>query len=105
ARSPKVQLSDWLGLLPESEQSALAGLICQVTPAPEPAGSGSERVTPAAVPVPWLLTTIVKPMSLPALTEPASAVLVMCSSAGWQVIESCAVGLPSLVEWAVAVLS
>src|SRR5439155_12320716 len=55
---------------------AYAGKMLQVTPA----GSGSSRVTFFAVPVPaalLLLTVMVKPMSAPALTVPASATLVM----------------------------
>jgi hypothetical protein len=46
------RLRVWLGLLPPMTKAAALAppLIDQVTPAPEPAGSGSLRVTPVAVP-------------------------------------------------------
>jgi hypothetical protein len=49
-------------------------------PTPVPAGSGSFSVTLVAVPVPatlLLLTVTVYPIAVPALTDAASAVLVM----------------------------
>ena len=41
-----------------------------------PAGSGSDRLTPFAVPGPPLVTVTVKPIGSPAFTVAASAVLV-----------------------------
>src|SRR5215831_5792564 len=79
--SPKLQASVWLGAAPVMLQvpgPAYAGLIDQLTPVPP--GSGSERVTALAVPVPWAAefdTVMVKPIGSPALTEVASAVLVI----------------------------
>src|SRR5215510_11867368 len=89
ARSVGPQDSDWLGLVPVIEHRS--GLVFdwvsidQVTPAPEPAGSASLTVTPLAVPVPELLTVMVKPMASPALTVLASATLVMWMSPELQV--------------------
>ena len=73
ARSPKLQVRVSLGGLPPIEQFGLSGLSVQSMPLPP--GSASESVTPVAVPVPTLLTVMLKPMGLPALTEGASAVL------------------------------
>ena len=53
-----------------------------VTPVPVPAGSGSLRLTPFAVPVPVFLTSTVKPTWSPAFTEAASAVFVITTFAG-----------------------
>ena len=47
-----------------------------------PPGSASVRVTPLAAPVPLLLTVTVNPMSVPAETLAASAVLVTLMTAG-----------------------
>ena len=72
AMSPKLQVSVLLLI----EQPETAGLIDHETP--DPVGSASLSVTLFAVPGPLLLTPIVKPMELPALTVAASAVFVMC---------------------------
>src|SRR5262252_7691006 len=64
ARVASEQVSDWFGLDPVIEHVAgLAGgvSICQVTPFPVPAGSGSVTDTPAAVPGPELDTTMLNP--------------------------------------------
>ena len=93
ATSPNEQFSDWFGAEPVIEQPAVAGLIDQFTPAPP--GSGSARVTPVAVPAPVLETVIVKPIGSPALTESASAVLVICTAGHCRVVEAdaCTCGL------------
>ena len=72
-----------------------------------PVGSASESVTLVAVPVPaaeLLLTVIVKPMLLPALTVAASAVFVIERLGHWTVVEALAVTWAWLVAWADAVL-
>src|SRR5260370_1208439 len=51
--------------------------IDQVTPVPDPAGSGSLTVTPCAVPAPPLVTSTVNPIGSPAFTDVASAVFRM----------------------------
>src|SRR5262245_66202829 len=77
--SPKLQSSVWLGAAPVMLQvpgPAYAGLIDQLTPVPP--GSGSDRVTALAVPVPWAAefdTVMVNPIGAPALTGGASGVL------------------------------
>src|SRR5438132_1701556 len=71
------QLSVWVGAVPVIEQ-LLAGVlesIDQSTPAPP--GSGSLIETPVASPAPVFESFTVKPMSEPAFTEAASAVLVI----------------------------
>src|SRR5579872_2055411 len=82
-----------------------AGLIDQVTSVP--AGSGSERVTPVAVPVPEapeLETETVKPIGVPALTLAASADLVMLRAGASTLVTAVEwIGLGMLVAVAVAV--
>src|ERR1035438_320194 len=54
---------------------------------PAPAGSGSFRPTPVAVPVPGaalLLAVTVNPIDAPAATDGASAVLPAASAGGWE---------------------
>ena len=72
---------------------------------PVPPGSGSVRVVPVEAPGPALLSVIVKPIALPALTEAASAVLVMVRVGQLTVSEAEALPLPSLPEVKLAVLS
>src|SRR5438270_6220658 len=75
-RLAKVQLSTWVPTGPVIAQPVTDGLMLQLRS--PPAGSGSLTVTPVAVPGPLLLTTMSKPMPVPALTGPAGlAVLVM----------------------------
>ena len=64
-----------LSVLLLMEQPETAGLIDHTMPVP--VGSASVSVTLVAVPGPALLTVIVKPIAVPALTVAASAVLVM----------------------------
>src|SRR5215471_13818533 len=78
--------------------------IAQVTPDPEPAGSGSSTVTPCASPVPVLETVTWNPIGSPAFTGVASAVLWMVMVAGWQVMLAEAWSLPAFVVVTVAVL-
>src|SRR5262249_22973717 len=79
--SPKLQASVWLGAAPVMLQvpgPPNAGLMDQFTPVPP--GSGSDRVTALAVPVPGAAefdTVTVNPIGSPALTGVASAVLVI----------------------------
>jgi hypothetical protein len=101
ARSPNEQLSDWLGALPVIEQPAVAGLIDQFTPVPP--GSGSDKVTPVAVPTPVLDTVIVKPIWSPALTVALSAVLLICKPGQFTVVLAFAVTVGLFVASAVAV--
>ncbi len=107
ARSVGPQLSACDGLVPEVEHRAGFDWVSidQVTPVPDPAGSGSLTVTPCAVPAPVLVTVTVNPIRSPAFTVPASAVLVILMTAGWQVIEAEAWPPPSFDDAAVAVLS
>src|SRR5690349_64340 len=65
------------GLVPEVEHRPAFDWVSidQVTPVPDPAGSGSLTVTPVGVPVPALLTLTVNPIGSPAFTDAASAVL------------------------------
>jgi hypothetical protein len=74
ARSPKLHDSTFAVM----EQPATAGSTDQLIPVP--VGSGSESVTDFAVPCPVLLTTIVNPIALPALTDAASAVFEIASA-------------------------
>ena len=90
------------GALPVIEHAAFGGLIDQSTPLPP--GNGSESVTPFALPAPVLFTVMVKPIGSPALTEPASAVFVMCSAGHCTVVEALACTLGLFVAWALAVL-
>ena len=72
----KVQPSTWVPTGPVIAQPVTGGLMLQFRS--PPAGSGSVMVTSVAVPGPLLLTTMSKPMPVPALTGPAGlAVLVM----------------------------
>src|SRR5438270_2047523 len=72
----KLQPSTWVPTGPVIAQPVTGGLMLQFRS--PPAGSGSVTVTPVAVPGPLLLTTMSKPMPVPALTGPAGlAVLVM----------------------------
>src|SRR5260370_338795 len=107
ARLVGPQLSTCDGLVPVTEHRPVFDWVStdQVTPAPDPAGSGSLTVTPFAVPVPVLVTWTVNPIGSPAFTDALSAVLRMWIAAGWQVILASAVPPPSLAEVAVAVLS
>src|SRR5512144_1445307 len=73
ARSPQLQVSVPLAI--EQPESLFAPSIVQLRPASS--GSVSITVTPCAVPEPVLVASMTKPMSSPALTESASAVLVM----------------------------
>src|SRR5438552_2749158 len=75
-RLAKMQLSTWVPTGPVIPQPVTAGLMLQLRS--PPGGSGSVMVTRGAVPGPLLLTTMSKPMPVPALTGPAGlAVLVM----------------------------
>src|SRR5262245_25824585 len=67
ARSPKLQVNVSLTI----EQPITAGLSDQLSPVP--VGSGSDTVTPVAVPGPLLVSVIVKPIGLPAVTDGTSA--------------------------------
>src|SRR5215831_412153 len=78
--------------------------IDQVTPDPDPAGSGSFTVTPLAVPAPELFTVTVNPMLSPAFTVFASAFFTMWMLAGLHVMTSPEWSDPSLVVVTVAVL-
>jgi hypothetical protein len=80
---------------------AYAGLIDQLTPAP--AGSGSDNVAAVAEPAPVFETVIVKPIESPALTESASAVLVMFRPGHWTVVVALACTTRLFVAWADAV--
>src|SRR5215468_8321840 len=107
ARVASEQDSAWFGLEPVIEHVADPvgpESIDQVTPAPDPAGSGSVTDTPVAVPVPELLTTILNPIGSPAFTDAASAVFLMWIDAGWQVMLASEESAPSLVVDTLAVL-
>jgi hypothetical protein len=81
AKSPMTQLSVWTaGAVPVMVHvpgPEYAGEIDQETPSPM--GNGSLIVTPCAPPGPKFVTVTVKPIALPALTVPASAVFVVVS--------------------------
>src|SRR5437870_4061341 len=105
--SPRVQLKVWVGAVPVIEQLPWAGpvLIDQLTP--DPPGSGSLTVTERATPVPAapeLATETVNPIRSPALTVPASAVLVTVSPGHCTVIVAPPVASAPLAAEAVAVL-
>src|SRR5438093_1571932 len=92
---PKLQLST----PPVREQplSEPAASIDQVRPAL--AGNVSLTATPVAVPVPAALpldTVITKPIEVPALTVPASAVLVILRTGHWTVM---LIGPSELFDW------
>jgi len=72
---------------------------------PAPPGSGSLSVALLAVPVPLFVTAMVNPIGDPALTDAASAVLLMARLGHFTCVEADAVmsGL-TLLAWAVAVL-
>src|SRR5438045_2590196 len=95
---PKEQLS----VLPELLHAALAGLIVQVHPAP--GGGGALSVSALGTPGPALCTLIVKPMFDPALTDDASATLVIDRFGQLTIVEADACALPALVADAIAVL-
>jgi hypothetical protein len=80
---------------------AYAGLIDQLTPLPP--GSGSLSVTPVALPGPVFDTMTVKPIASPALTDAASAVLVICSPGHCTVTDACAWTCGLFVACALAV--
>jgi hypothetical protein len=97
ARSPKEQLN----VLPAMLQFGLSGLSDQLMPVP--VGSGSDNVTPVAVPTPLFLTVIVKPIWSPALTVALSAVLVISRPGQFTVVEAdaCTCGLLAALALAV----
>src|SRR5438128_2468479 len=64
----------------------LCELIDQVMSVPAPAGKGSLKLTPVAVPWPSLLMVTVKCTAAPALTVGVSVVLVMSTSGALMVI-------------------
>ena len=99
----KLQFSTWVPTGPVIEQPVTAGLMLQFRSVP--AGSGSVMVTPVAVPGPLLLTTMSKPMFVPALTGPIGlAVLVMWMVGHWTATVAVELPPPSLPEATVAVL-
>jgi hypothetical protein len=69
--------NEQLRLAPEIEHGLPAGCEAIDHVIPVPVGSGSESVTFVACPTPLLVTVMVKPIGLPALTDAASAVFVM----------------------------
>ena len=100
AMSPKEQFN-----VPEAIEHvpgpAYAGSIDQLMPLP--AGNGSDNDTAVAVPAPVFPTVIVKPMFVPALTDAASAVLVIVRAGQLTVVDADACTEPVLVADAVAV--
>src|SRR5436190_2076623 len=102
-------LSVWLPLAPERMNFTGAPTepsTAHVTPVPEPAGSGSARLTAFAMPVPVFFTSTVNPIWSPAFTGEASAVFVMATFAGLQTSSALAgFGLFAFVVVNVAVLS
>src|SRR5689334_23744029 len=80
----------------------LAASIVQDKPAV--LGSASVTLTPVAVPAPLLVTVSLKPMGSPALTEAASAVLTILTSAQLTVTESELSPEPSFVDVTLPVL-
>jgi len=74
---------------------AFGGVIDQLMPVP--VGNGSESVTDFALPGPALLTVIVNPMSVPALTELASAVFVIERFGHCTVVDAVAGGTAGLL--------
>src|SRR5262245_33880795 len=106
ARSVGPQANVWGAAALTEHRPALDWVsMDQVTPDPEPAGSGSLTVTPWASPVPELDTVTVKPIGSPAFTDTASAVLTMLTWAGRQVIFASLDPDPSLVFFTMAVFS
>src|SRR5438270_535151 len=102
-RLAKVQLSTWVPTGPVIAQPVTDGLMLQLRS--PPAGSGSFTTTFAAVPGPLLLTTMSKPMLVPALTGPTGlAVLVMWMVGHWTATVAVELPPPSLPEATVAVL-
>jgi hypothetical protein len=88
------------------EMAHVTGPLCvaMLHEIPVPVGSGSDRANPVATPGPALLTVIVNPIAVPALTVAASAVLVTERLGHWTVV--CAVagdGAVPLVRLTVAV--
>src|SRR5438270_48547 len=99
----KLQPSTWVPTGPVIAQPVTGGLMLQFRSVP--AGSGSVMVTPVAVPGPLLLTTMSKPMFVPALTGPIGlAVLVMWMVGHWTATVAVELPPPSLPEATVAVL-
>src|SRR5438874_80769 len=79
--------------------------IDQVRPAPEPAGSGSSRVTPFAVPGPALETVTVNPIVSPSITHRPPASTPSPYTTLFRSILSSPVASGAFVAEAVAVLS
>jgi hypothetical protein len=77
------------------EQPARAGLIDQLMP--DPPGNASVNVTDFATPGPALETVIVNPIGVPALTDGASAVLVIDRFGHCTVTEAVAGGTVGLL--------
>src|SRR4051794_16807010 len=90
ASSPKAQFN----VPAVIEQAAFAGLIDQLIPGP--VGSTSQSVTAFAAPGPALLTVMVKPMFVPALTDVESAVFVIERFGHWTVMDAVAGGTVGL---------
>src|SRR5260370_424396 len=85
--SEQVSVCDGLAPVIAHVAGAAGGTsIDQVTPAPDPAGSGSLTATPVACPGPALLTRRLKPIGSPAFTDVASAVFRMWIDAWLHVI-------------------
>src|SRR5258706_474500 len=108
ARSVGPQVSTWLPATPVSPHPAFAGEIDQVTGVtlvPVPPGKLSVSLAPVAVPGPVLVSVMVKPIALPALTEAASATLVIVRFGLLHVIDAFALPVPLLVVVKLAVLS
>src|SRR5438309_1649637 len=105
----ETRLSVWLPWLPAREDFAGCATepsTAHVTPEPEPAGSGSARLTPFAKPVPVFLTSTVNPTWSPAFTGDGSAVFVIVTCAGLHTSSALAgFGLFAFVVVSVAVLS
>ena len=99
------QLSVWVGAVPEIEQ-LLAGVLESIDQStPVPPGSGSLIETPVASPAPVFVRVTVNPMSSPALTEAASAVLVIVRFGQLTVIVAVSDPVPPFVLVNDAVLS
>src|SRR6516165_4274114 len=100
------RVSVWLPAAPVSENAdafTLSAAMPQVTGPGVPPGSGSDRVTPCAVPVPLLVIVTLNPICSPALTDGASAVFKTVTDAGLQAVCASEDGLPSLVVVTLAV--
>ena len=101
ARDAGPQVSTWLPDTTVNPHVApLEVAIAQVTgvtPAPVPTGKVSVSVAPVAVPGPLLVSVIVKPIGLPALTVAASATFVIARFGLLHVIEAEALPEPLFV--------